>query len=148
MIRKYTLLVVLVAAISSCSEDIVPPLTPDLVSILAYDLGNSGNASDIRVDFFVKNNLNVIEYRVMVVPSASSNAFDEGIAESLPVENLVIIFAESSKITYSINRLPSSLLDVNGAPITDGISYVVVVLAVGNGDQQLSEFSKPFTLID
>ena len=44
--------------------------------------------------------------------------------------------------------MPSDVLDVNGAPITIGLEYVVVVLAVGDGSRQLSKFSDAFTLRD
>ena len=100
--KKYAIVFVLAAAFSSCSDDPPALLTPDLVSVAAYDLANNGNASDIRVDFGVKDNLNVFEYRVMVVASASSGAFDEGIAESVPDESYFLVQPEVFEEEYLI----------------------------------------------
>ena len=67
---------ILVAVFSACNGEPEIALTPDLVEELhAYDLDNNGNASDIRVDFVVKDNLNVLEYRVMVVPEDQKDSF-------------------------------------------------------------------------
>ena len=100
IMKRYMILLIFPAALllSACGTDDIPllPLTENLVlQLKAYDLDNNGNASDIRVDFNVQNNLNVSEYRVMILPSASSNAFNEDVAESLPRESVVIIFSES-----------------------------------------------------
>ena len=56
---------------------------------------------------------------------------------------------ESFNTEYSITRLLSSLLNVNGAMIINGVEYVVAILVEGvPGNFQLSEFSRPFTLLD
>ena len=69
------ILILIVGLLSCDSADPVPPLTPDLVSeIKAYDLDNNGNSSDIRLEFEVKDNLNVIEYRIMIIQSNSTNS--------------------------------------------------------------------------
>jgi len=53
-------------------------------------------------------------------------------------------------IQYSVKRLPSTLLDVNGITIANGNSYVVAILVVGTGDVQLSSgsFSASINLLD
>ena len=54
-------ILILVAGLLSCKEDTFLPLTPELVEeIFTYDLDNNGNSSDIRVDFEIVNNLNVV----------------------------------------------------------------------------------------
>jgi len=85
MKTNLVILIFVVAGLFSCGEDEVLPLTPDLVlEVHAFDLDNNGNSSDIRVDFEIKDNLNVIEYRIMVIPSNFSASFDEGNASSMP----------------------------------------------------------------
>ena len=86
-------------------------------------LGNNGNSSDIRVDFEIKDNLNVIEYRVMIVPSSISASFDEGIAASISATSYLSVVPESFKVEQSIKRLPSGLLDVNGALIQNNFQF-------------------------
>ena len=76
--RRLTLLI-FVGGLLACSEE-EAPLTPNLVTeVGAYDLGNNGDASDIRVDFMVSNNLNVEEYRIMVIPAIGSASLDHGV---------------------------------------------------------------------
>ena len=84
--RKYAiLLIVAFFLLTSCKDDEVLPFTPDLVtSVKAYDLDNNGNSSDIRVDFIVDNNLNVSEYRVMVIRTSSSNSFNRALQYQHP----------------------------------------------------------------
>jgi len=134
----------------SCNKDEVSlPLTPDLVSeIKAYDLDNNGNSSDIRVDFQVKDNRNVIEYRIMFVPTSVSDLFDVEEAENVPLGNYMEVLPVSFQNQYNFNRLPAGLLDVSGNPINNGIEYVSVVLIFGTGNWQISEFSAPFALRD
>ena len=124
-------------------------MTADLVAeVNAFDLDNNGNVSDIRVDFIVENNLNVSEYRIMVIPTNSSSSFNQDIAVSIPRDSYLFIDPISFETKYSESRLPSALLDVNGDLIVNGVEYVVAVLVEGTGNFQLSEFSKPFTLLD
>ena len=142
-------LLILVVGLFSCSDDEGLPLTPDLVSeINVYDLGNNGNSSDIRLKFEVKNNLNVIEYRIVIVPSSFSDSFDENDAASIPEASYLRVVPESFIVEYSFHRLQSGLLDVSGAQIQDDIEYVTAVFVQGDGNRQLSEFSIPFTLND
>jgi len=135
--------------LTSCNSDDGLPLTPDLVTeVNAFDLDNNGNSSDIRVDFEVENNLNVTEYRIMVVPTSSSNSFNQDIAVSIPKDNYLVIDPVPFETEYSINRLSSTLLDVNGDLIINSEEYVVAILVEGTGNFQLSEFSRPFTLLN
>jgi len=147
--RKYAiLLIVAIVLLISCNpDDGQPPLTPDLVTTVnAYDLDNNGNSSDIRVDFKVENNLNVREHRVMILQSKDSSSFILDVASSIPKDNYLVIDPVPFETTYTINRLPSTFPDVNGALIVNGVEYVVAILVEGIGNFQLSEFSKPFTL--
>jgi len=144
------ILILIVAALFACNgDDVRLPITPNLVpTVKAYDLDNNGNSSDIRVDFVVQDNLNVIEYRIMVIPSSFSNSFDEGIAASISVTSYLSVLPESFKVEHSFQRLPSGLSDVNGSQIQNEKEYVVAVFVVGVGNHQLKAFSTPFTLKD
>jgi len=151
--NKYLLFLGLaIVLLTSCKDDEALPalqLTADLVtSVKAYDLDNNGNSSDIRVDFIVDNNLNVTEYRIMVVPSSSISSFNQSIAISIPEGNFLKIIPASSNNEYSITRLPSNLFDVNGEQIPNDLTYVIAILVVGTGNHQLSEFSTQFFLTD
>jgi len=149
MKKSLTILILVTGSLSCNKDDVSPPLTPDLVSeIKAYDLDNNGNSSDIRVDFQVKDNSNVIEYRIMFVPTSVSSQFDEEVAENVPPGNYMQVLPQSFQNQYTFNRLPAGLLDVNGNPINNGIEYVTAVLIFGTGNWQISEFSAPFALRD
>jgi len=145
-----TILILGVAGLISCNK--INPflqLTANLVSVVkSYDLDNTGSSSDIRVDFEIKDNLNVTEYRIMVIPSSFSNSFKENNAASISEVSYIRVVPESFKVKYSINRLPSGLLDVNGVQIQNDIEYVVVVFVMGTGNRQLSDYTAPFTLLN
>ena len=85
-------------------------------------------------------------YRIIVVPSNIINSFDVGNAITLPEERYLEIESQTFNNDYSITRLPSNLFDVNDEQVRNNLEYVVVVLVVGIGNHQLSEFSIPFTL--
>jgi len=145
--KRSLVVLILTAGLLSCKDDEASLLTPKLVEkIKMYDLDNNGNASDIRLSFKVKDNLNVIAYRVMIIPSNQINSFDEGMALSIPSTSYIEVAPESFKTEHSFHRLSSSLLDVNGAQIQNEVKYVAVVYVIGTGDQQLSEFSTPLIL--
>jgi len=148
--KKYTLsLIIAFLFLTSCKDDDKLLLTPDLViELKAFDLDNNGNSSDIRVDFEVGNNLNVNEYRVMVLQSIDRSFFDMSIAQSISSDNYLIIFPIPFETKYPINRMPTNFIDVSGAQITNDIEYVVVILVEGVDDFQLSGFSRPFTLLN
>jgi len=119
VMRTYTtFLIVAIVLLTSCKDDDELPLTPDLVtSVKAYDLDNNGNSSDIRVDFDVENNLNVREHRVMVLQSRDRSSFTLDVASSIAEQSYIRITPVSFENKYSINRLTSTLPDVNGALI-------------------------------
>ena len=151
IMRKHTILLsVAFLFLTSCKNDEgLLPLAPAFVTkIKAYDLDNNGNSSDIRVDFSVTHNLNITEYRVMVVPFSLSNSFNGENALALPEERYLEIVPKIFDNKYSITRLPSNLFDVNGGQILVNLEYVVAVLVVGTGYNQLSEYSRPFRLKD
>ncbi len=117
MRNYFTFLGLAIVLLTSCKDDEPLPLTPDLVtSVKAYDLDNNANSSDIRVDFMVNDNINVTEYRIMVIPSSVSNSFNESIAISIPRENFLSEFPVPFTTEYSINRLTSSLLKLPYLP--------------------------------
>ena len=149
IVKKFFVLILAVFAAFSCSDDAPKPLTPELVTeVYAIDLDNNGDASDIRVDFEVLDNLNVLEYRIVILPANLKNAFDQGVAEALTGTRYLAVDVQSFELEYSVSRLPSSVLDVNGLPIVQGQPYVAVVYVVGEGTRQLSPFSREFTLQD
>ena len=106
--NKYLLFLGLaIVLLTSCKDDDEGlPLTPNLINVVkVYDLDNNGNSSDIRVDFIVDNNVNVTEYRIMVVPSSSISSFNQSIAISIPEGNFLRIIPASFNNEYSITRL-------------------------------------------
>ena len=142
-------LVLLSSILLACSSDDLIPLTPDLVSeIKVYDLGNNGNASDMRVDFRVENNLNVLEYRVMLVRAEAVGSFDVEVAAAVGSGFYYEIEPTAIDLQYSISRLPETLTDILGNVIVENQNFVVVILALGTGDRQLSEPSESITLQD
>ena len=84
----------------------------------------------------------------MVIPSNTSSSFTvnhaSAISESSYFDKEPVLF----QTEYSITRLLPNLLDVNDEQIQVNFEYVVAVLVVGTGNFQLSEFSRPFTLLD
>jgi len=146
--NRLTPLLLLLALTISCSEE-EPQLTPNLVTeVKAYDLGNNADASDIRVDFNVSDNLNVEDYRIMVLPSIGSGSFDVGVAASVPETSYVEVTPQIFEEEYSVKRLTSNPLDINNTPVQNEVEYVVAILVEGVSGFQLSEFSNPFTLKD
>jgi len=148
--RPYsTLLIITVLIFTSCDKIPVLPLTENLVtSVNAYDLDNNGNSSDIRVDFNVRDNNNVFEYRIMIIPSSSSSSFTADLASGIPESNYLEVNTVPFETKYPISRLPSNLLDIKGDQIINGVEYVVAIFVFGTGSHQLSEFSRPFRLIE
>ncbi len=143
----FILLILGIAGLFACNNDELLPLTPSLVlNVNAFDLGNDGNGGDIRVDFEVKNNQNVIEYRIMIVPEISSSFFVKEIAEVIQSESFQTIFPESFTVIHSARRLSDLLLDINGEIIMAEKDYVAAVLVISKDDIQLSESSVPFKL--
>jgi len=125
----------------ACSDDAVVqvlPLSDNITEVNAYDLDNNNNGSDIRVDFEVSSNLNVSEYRVMILPSSSSNSFTEESALSVPQESYFSVSPQTDVLEYSINRLPANLLDVTGNQISNGIDYEVILFVIGTENQRIS----------
>jgi len=133
----------------ACDDDaIVLPLNDNINEVKAYDLDNNNNGSDIRVGFEVSSNLNVTEYRVMIVPSSSSNSFTEDVASTVPQESYFSVSPQTDVLEYSINRLPASLLDVTGNQISNGIDYEVMLFVIGTGNQRISTESVEIMIID
>jgi len=84
----------------------------------------------------------------MIKPSSSSSSFTADLASGIPESNYFEVNPVPFENKYSISRLTSNLLDVNGDQIINGVEYVVAIFVFGTGSHQLSEFSRPFTLQD
>ena len=141
-------IIAVMTMVMACDKGDPPGITPDLVTeILAFDLGNAGDASDIRVDFTVENNLNVVEYRIMVIPAGQIGLFEASEAEAVPQVHYVDIIPEDLLETeYSISRLPQGLTDIHAQTISNDNDYVVVVFVVGTGQVQLSKPTRTLSL--
>ena len=140
---------VAIVLLTSCNENdvLILPLSEDLFTeIRVYDLDNNGNASDIRVDFEVLDNINVIEYRILVIPANINNDPFEANLLAIPKSNYVEVNSKDSINEYTINRLPASLLDINGDAIINEVEYIVLILAVGTGNTHLSFCCRRITL--
>ncbi len=111
--------------------------------VVGYDVGNEGNASDIRVFITTGPDRDLVEeYRIFVI--------DEGriITESMAVNSENYVAIQSSVETIKIN-LKEDLIQVNGEVLENGSSYVVQVLAITNESNYkstLSSRSEPFEL--
>ena len=147
--KVFTILLPSLLLLFACSEEEPKPLTPDLVTeVRAYDLGNNGDASDIRVDFVVQNSINVREFRILVLRANDSSSFDLDDARSVQETSFAEITAQPLIKEYSVNRLGNALLDVGAQPVQNDQIYVVAVLVEGIDDFQLSHFTRPLVLID
>lgn len=130
----------------SCGEDNFQ-LPANVYTIdKVYDIGNNGNAADIRLEVTVLSTINtseLVEVRLIIV-KASNNFSEEQIATLAQGNYFSIPLAN----TANQGIKPSSIKDSDGDNITNGIAYKVYIGILGKQDsKQLSE-PKEFTLSD
>ncbi|MCB0688331.1 MAG: hypothetical protein KDC53_17455 [Saprospiraceae bacterium] len=130
---KISLLVSIIAFYITCRDESMSLSTDIIENPKVLDVSNSNNASDLIVLFRVKeSNLTITTARVGLAKSSTYTSFTTEDAKSLSGAS----FAEINNIVpnklISV-RLPSSLLDIDGDPISHTTSYKVVYMFVAGG---------------
>ena len=127
---KLLILVLLIA----CSKD-DEPLVQLITEISAFDVGNDGNSSDIRVKFRIESIAGISEFRIIVIPSELSEGFTKTQALKLSSGSYTTV-QPSSDPDYSVRM--SAISDIMGSPIENNEEYVIKILMDGDGFNQLS----------
>nr|WP_280521269.1 copper amine oxidase N-terminal domain-containing protein [Paenibacillus mangrovi] len=114
-------------------------------NVSVKDIGDNNNGSDLQVSFTRADNDNDIkEYRIMVVKSSATGSFNEKVAANLTSSYSNV--TNDKKDSYEV-ILDGKAIDTDGAQISNGFSYKVYVLSVGNhNNYALSPASGPITL--
>lgn len=128
----FSVLVVLIA----CSNDPEPEPERLISKINAFDIGNAGDASDIRVTFKLNNISRISDCRILVIPSDKSADFTKKDALKLSSNAYVNVEINSANDSYSI-RL-ADISDVEGDLIQNNKEYVIKIMMVGD---QFNQFS-------
>jgi hypothetical protein len=117
-------------------------------NVLAQDVGNNGNGSDLRVRFDpAADESTVAEYRVLVVDSVDAPSFDLVAASAVPAGSYTTVFpvggVNSVLLTASSRTVRAELIEADRP-------YRVFVLSVADGIaaqvNNLTEPSNPITL--
>ena len=138
----FSVLVFLIA----CSKD-DEPLVQRIFEIEAFDVGNEGNASDIRVTFNIESIAGISEFRIMVFPSKLSEGFSKTQSLKLSSDSYTDVPITSTDPKYSI-RL-SQISGVEGEQVENNKEYVIKILMIGDQFNQLSILrSNKIILID
>jgi len=122
----------------ACGGNDPEPLVQRILEIKAFDVGNAGDGSDIRVNFNIELIAGINELRIMVIPSSMSTGFSKKQAIKLSSEHYTTEFRTTTNPDYSV-RL-SNELDVEGNPIDDTKEYIIKILMLGDKFNQLSIF--------
>jgi len=139
---KLLILVFLIA----CSKD-DDPLVQLISEIEAFDVGNESNSSDIRIKFSVSQIASIDEFRIIVLPSELSEVFTKKQALQLSSDSYTTVPITSTNPEYS-ERL-SVKMDVERNSVENNKEYVIKILMIGDGFNQLSIVeSNKFILTD
>ncbi len=120
-------------ALSIASETIsLQTTTYAVTDILATDIGENGNASDLHLFFNNAENEQVIgSYRVFILDIISAfDGFTVEDAMAIPPERYVEFLPTGSPFDFTF---PSGFTDINGIEITWGVPYFIYVMSVDNG---------------
>ena len=117
-------------------------------NIIASDINNNANGSDINVSFNKATNENTIDkYQLIVVPVSYISSFNLQVAQSLNSSSYTQINPNGANVSIDLD---SNILDAQGNPIAEYIDYVVYVLSIANYSNANSDFlsapSSAFTL--
>ncbi|QOY35163.1 hypothetical protein AWH56_021055 [Anaerobacillus isosaccharinicus] len=117
-----------------------------VTNLLVKDVADFGDGRDLQVEFTVpKLETNVIQYRVMVVPTREASTFNLNKALQISSSNYTVVNKAGANIATT---LASTAKDVNGAKVDINKSYQVFVLTVGSLSHALSSPSSAITLLD
>ncbi|MGF7048941.1 hypothetical protein J2T13_003449 [Paenibacillus sp. DS2015] len=112
--------------------------------VTAQIIGQSGDGRDLRVSFAKPSSeVNIDHYRVLIVKSANTSAFNIGKASAVSANNYtrVAVGSQDSSITLSAQSR-----DVDGELISTNKSYTAFVLTVAKGSGS-SELSSPSAVV-
>jgi len=144
---KLLSILVFIILVTACSDKNEPELVQRTTEISAFDVGNEGNSSDIRVNFGMEQIAGIGEFRILVIPSALSDEFEKGSALNLSSDSYTNVKITTTDLSYSV-RL-SVKTDVEGNPVTNNKEYVIKILMIGDKFNQLSLIeSNKITLTD
>ncbi|MFS0723788.1 stalk domain-containing protein [Paenibacillus sp. 1P07SE] len=119
-------------------------------NVAAFDVSDFGDGRDLRVTFNrVADESTIAQYRIIVVKSSKSDAFNLTAATNVSSRNYTAV----SKTGAHINQLlASGARDTDGDLIRTGVGYRVFVLSVGtsaySGSNTLSAASGVVTLVN
>lgn len=144
--KKIINVLCLITLMISCGEDSFQLPTNIYTIEKVYDIGNNGNAEDIRVETTALSTFNLsdlVEARLIITKASKSFSADQ--ITSLAAERYFSIPVTS---TASQVTKPSMIKDADGDNVTNDIAYKVYIGVLGKQDsKQLSE-PKELTLSD
>ncbi|MDX2002132.1 MAG: T9SS type A sorting domain-containing protein [Chitinophagales bacterium] len=104
---------------------------PAVSNVVATDIGNSNNGTDLQVSFTKAiNETNISAYRIIVVKNANAGSFNLVAANAIIAANYTSVTPTGSNIQTALG---STAKDSDGDPIQNGTPYKVFVLSVANG---------------
>jgi hypothetical protein len=102
------------------------------MNVVGQDAGNNQNGTDARVDFnAAADETTVLEYRSIVVKTASAGSFDLAAAQALPSTAYKVVTPTGAP-NYA-ETLDATTTDSDGDPIADNVDYTAFVWSVQNG---------------
>jgi len=132
--KSFWILVLTLFLIGCSDKD--KPLVQRINEITVYDVGNAGNSSDIRIKFGIEIIADISDLRILVIPFDLSDSYTKNQALELSSDSYHSIGQPSSGLSYSL-RL-SSISDVEGNSVNNNKEYIIKILMVGEGFNQLS----------
>ncbi|HWZ23519.1 MAG TPA: hypothetical protein VNW06_12740 [Cytophagaceae bacterium] len=122
----------------SASSVTLEPSVAGATAVVASDIANNGNASDMKVMFTkASSETNVNSYAVLVVPSILSGSANLTTAQAAVASGNYTMVAKTGA-NLSVILSPTAK-DATGAAIVQGTSYEVFVLTIANVASSLGD---------
>jgi hypothetical protein len=132
----------------ACKEDGNEFQLPDslFVSDKIYDIGNNGNATDVRVEISVSPSINtadLIDVRLVIVKASSTFGLNE--SRTLTTGNFF-----SAPISSSAKQVikPGNIKDAEGNAVINGTAYKIYIVAIGKDNATQLSNAIELTLLD
>jgi len=119
---------------ASCSKSEPADSLSNVSKIIVADNGNSGNASDLEINFQKQfDTKNILEYRIFLIKAENLKSFNQEIAEQITDEGYESVLPDN---IYPIkgHRLKSTSKDTDGDSINKDLSYHAAVLSVAKDE--------------
>jgi hypothetical protein len=135
------------------SASTTPIIAGAATDITVWDLDVSDDATDFQVEFTAAEDETLIdEYRIMVIPSASSFSYNLNSANGV-AEGKYISVPKTGVDTYTVDFADHAvdvgghpiINDVDGKPIITGEPYAMFILSVADGVNANVNSLSPFT---